>query len=85
MHLDSQSTSPASQASKQAATEACAEVRLAVAVAVAVPVVDWAEAKTANAPATMILVKRILGGCKRFLLGLIIRKLFLDIRLRVGL
>lgn len=76
MHLDSQSTSPASQAFKQASMDACAEVRLWVAVAVAVPVVDWAEAKTANAPATMMLVKRILAI--EIFVGLITKKLFLE-------
>lgn len=43
--------------------EAWAEVMETVAVAVLVPVVDWAEAKTAKAPATMMEVKRISAVC----------------------
>jgi hypothetical protein len=67
MHLEVQSTSPASQASMQAIMEACAGSAEAVLALVAVvPVlVDWALARTARAPARRTEVKRILGGCIR--------------------
>lgn len=62
MHLASQVTSPSSHASRQAIVEAwAASVVAAVAVAEVVPVVSWALANMARAPATMMLVKRILS------------------------
>lgn len=62
MHLDSQATSPASHASRQAMVEAwAASVVAAVGATEEVPVVSWALATKARAPATMILVKRILS------------------------
>lgn len=63
MHLASQATSPPSHASRQAIVEAwAASVVAAVAVEEVVPVVSWALANMATAPATMMLVKRILSG-----------------------
>lgn len=63
MHLASQFTSPASQASRQAMVEAwAASVVAAVGATEEVPVVSWAQANMAKAPATMMLVKRILSG-----------------------
>lgn len=65
MHLASQVTSPSSHASRQARVEAwAASVVTAVAEAEVVPVVSWALATRARAPATMMLVKRILSDLK---------------------
>lgn len=66
MHLDSQETSPSSQASRQARVEAwAASVVAAVGATEEVPVVSWALANMARAPATMMLVKRILSDLER--------------------
>lgn len=62
MHLAWQFTSPASHALRQASSEAwAASVVAAVAVTEEVAVVSWALANRAKAPATMMLVKRILN------------------------
>lgn len=62
MHLASQSTSPALHASRQARVEACAgSVLAAVAATDEEAVVLWALASMARAPATTMLVKRILN------------------------
>lgn len=74
MHLASQVTSPSSHASRQAIVEAwAASVVAAVAVAEVVPVVSWALANMARAPATMMLVKRILSDLEESTAVIILR------------